>query len=466
MTVRRKIALLITAAGILSSLVFSCIILREMLEQPFHLIDAELQSVSKRAVQVVFRSDERRGVDRQWAIGDERYWLEIKDQDSGKLVYRSKLAKQFQIPEPSPGSSTTVRLSIPQGKIDLGQYSQNLVSFRVQTSIIALGARKFLVCAACPIENLENEFWDTIIGVVGGLFFSGLLLMAISYVMAGFILKPIRMISDQARDISEKHLDRRMPVSGSRDEFNTLAQTLNKVFDRLQHAFLRQKRLLADASHELKTPLTIMRLALDEPPCSQDSSNWDRQSLSRERMTEQVLRMERLVKSLLDLSSLEIEATAAKNPINLADLLDGLIADYRFMAEPRHIHISVHLPQRLQTQGDAEKLNKAFSNILDNAVKYNIDGGQIQVTGESSGAGPTIIVSNTGPGVHEAEIPMVFDQFYRVDRSRAWRHGGSGSGLGLAIVKRIVELHGGKASFESRQGSWTRVTVRLPRFPV
>jgi two-component system, OmpR family, sensor kinase len=278
--------------------------------------------------------------------------------------------------------------------------------------------------------------------------------------LAGFILKPIRAINDEARDISEKHLDRRMPITGGRDEFNALAQTLNKVFDRLQNAFQRQKRLLADASHELKTPLTMMRLDLDKLRFAGDETQCDLHVQSHERMIEQVLRMERLVKSLLDLSALEMVSAAGKDPIDLVEILSALIADYRLLAKQRNIQIEVNLPDRLEVIADAEKLNRAFSNILDNAVKYNKDGGQIEVDGDPSDGSLTITISNTGPGVSESEIPKVFDQFYRVEQSRSLRYGGSG--LGLSIVRRIVELHGGNIEFNSQPGGLTQVIVRLP----
>ena len=138
------------------------------------------------------------------------------------------------------------------------------MTFRVRKSKIAIDGKAYLVSAGRPVEEIKEELWDIVVGVVSGLAVSTLLLMVASYFVAGFILKPIRIINDQAREITEKHLDRRMPVTGARDEFNALSQTLNQVFDRLQHAFLRQKRLLADASHELKTPLTMMRLSVDE----------------------------------------------------------------------------------------------------------------------------------------------------------------------------------------------------------
>ena len=205
----------------------------------------------------------------------------------------------------------------------------------------------------------------------------------------------------------------------------------------------------------------MMRLALDKIRSDFRETNPDPQAENHERMTELVLRMERLVKSLLDLSALEIEAVAAKNPIDLRGILESLIIDYRLIAEPRNIQISINLPERLQIEGDAERLNRAFSNILDNAVKYNTDGGQIEIAGVQSDTGLAITISNTGPGVPETKILKIFDQFYRVEQSRSLRHGGSG--LGLSIVKRIVELHGGKVKLESQQKGWTRITVSLPQ---
>jgi two-component system, OmpR family, sensor kinase len=459
-TVRKKIALLITAAGLISSLVFSCIILWEMLEQPFHLIDAELESVSKRAVVLASNGDKRES-DTRWSAGDEKYWVEIKDQDSGKSIYRSELARMIELPQPLPGHSATVNVNISREKIDLGQNGQNQLTFRIRKSKILFGQRDFVVCAARPIENLEEELMDTLMGVGSGLAISVLLLMAISYFIAGLIMKPVRVINDQARDISEKHLDRRMPVSGGHDEFNALARTLNKVFDRLQNAFQLQKRLLADASHELKTPLTMMRLDLDELRCAHGENQPDPQAKSHERLIQQVLRMERLVKSLLDLSALEIESAARKDSVDLAEILNSLIEDYRLLAEQRDIQIQIDLPDILEIKGDAEKLKRAFSNILDNAVKYNLYGGKIEVTGGQTNGSLTVTISNTGSGISEEEIPKVFDQFYRVEQSRSVKYGGAG--LGLSIVKRIVELHGGSVEFKSRPGKLTLVTVSFPQ---
>ncbi|WP_338669064.1 sensor histidine kinase [Pseudodesulfovibrio methanolicus] len=458
MTVRLKITLLMTAAGFVASLVFSCIILWEMVEQPFRLIDADLKVAGPRIGQAVMAGMGDEGGP-GFADGDH-YWLEVRDPATGEVLYRSGLARTYRIEPPRAGRGRTVS-AVAEGQDAAGRDKEReKVDFRVYTTAFSLEGHHYQASAGRPVEHLEDELGDTVSGIAGGLAFSVLLLAAISYFLAGLMLRPIRELNAQARDISEKHLDRRMPTTGERDEFNTLAETLNNVFDRLQHAFLRQKRLLADASHELKTPLTMMRLALDAIRSGAGDGGPDPQAESHERMTEQVLRMDRLVKSLLDLSSLEIEAAAAREPLDLAALLNALIEDYRFLGEARGIGLRADLPGRLDMEGDADKLTRAFSNLLDNAVKYNVEGGSVTVTGARSGPNLTITLANTGPGVPDKDIPRIFEQFYRVEKSRSQQHGGSG--LGLAIVKRIVELHGGTTTFENHPDGLTSVTVTLP----
>ena len=171
--------------------------------------------------------------------------------------------------------------------------------------------------------------------------------------------------------------------------------------------------------------------------------------------------MERLVKNILNLSSLEILGEMRTEQIDLAVLLSSLQQDYELLAAAREIKIELHLPQALIVDGDSEKLERLFSNIMDNAIKYNCDGGRVEVVGKQSAEEVVVVISNTGIGLAEDEIPRVFEPFYRAEESRALRYGGSG--LGLAIVKRIVELHGGQVSLLSRVGGWTRLTVSLHR---
>jgi signal transduction histidine kinase len=462
MTVKTRITLFIVGAGFVSSLLFSVVVFYELIEQPFDLLDTVLKEEASRTVRMIVKTPEKTDPAELDTLYREldRYWLEISDRESGKILFRSKLAELTTLPPVPPGGKSIAKAVIAKSQVDLNHEKDQEVTFRIRSFLFTLNGNTFLAQIARPMEKLEEEIWELVLGIFSGLVFSTLALVAISRFVAGKILRPIGRMKDLAQDIGEKNLDRRIPVGDGQDEFSELARTVNRMLDRLQYSFKRQRDFLFDTSHELKTPLTTMRLAIDEI-CIHDL---EAAPLNTEenlfRLKNQVLRMERLVKDLLNLSALETLTRLDRKPVPIASLLSSLAAEYRFLADARQITMETHLSERLIIQGDAEKLHRAFSNILDNAVKYNTDGGRIELTAAPSAAGAAVTVFNTGPGIAEAEIPKVFDQFYRVEKSRSIQHGGSG--LGLAIVKRIVELHGGTVRLESRQGAWTRVTILLP----
>jgi len=464
MSVRLKIALWITASGFLSSLVFSGIVLWEMMEQPFHLMDTELETVAKRVAQALPITETQKNTMLPLPIGDERIWLKLYDQQTARCVYRSDLAGKIDIEEPPLNTSATIRLVPPPAYQDHQtgdeeQHEPEEMTFRVRKATFTWNGKTYLFYAARPLENFEEEIEDILGGVLGGLALSVVVLLGVSYVVAGIMLKPIRIMNEQARDISEKHLDRRIPTPGDQDEFSKLAKTLNQVFDRLEHAFDRQKRFLADASHEMKTPLTMMRLSMDEIRRLTPANSAPLQR-NLDRMTEQVFRMQRLIQSILDLSALEIERSIPDHAVDIGGLLEALIQDYLLLATSIGVRIVSRPSEGIFSKGDPEQLKRAFSNLIDNAIKYNFKGGRVDITAVQSPSNAVIAITNTGPGIPEDEIPRVFDQFYRVEASRATRYGGSG--LGLTIVRRIIESHGGDILIERLSEGRTRVIVRLP----
>jgi signal transduction histidine kinase len=464
MTIRGKIALLITAAGFVSSLVFSSVILWEMMEQPFRIMDSDLETAARTALDMaVLRPGTGDTGSGRFSGGytvDNHYWIKIYRQDTGMLVYQSQLAGKIHIKEPDAGPGLTMKISIPEDTTGQIRAGAGKVTFRVKKFFMDSGGKKFRICAGRPMEKLAEELWDVFVGLAAGLVFSVLVLMGLSYFVAGIILRPVKKMNDMARDITEKHLDRRIPVKGDGDEFNTLACSLNQVFERLEHAFMRQKQLLADASHELKTPLTMMRLALEDigRPDAPMISMHDTRNISW--LTDQVLRMERLVKNLLDLSSLEMEQTLEVEKVDLSLVLGSLVNDYAIFADSWEISMEAGIEKGLIVCGEYEKLTRAFSNLLDNALKYHIKGGKVRISAQVSGSMVDIKIANQGEGVPAKYIDRVFHQFFRVEQSRSLHHGGTG--LGLAIAKEIIELHNGRIMFESVQNAWTRVKVEIP----
>ena len=462
MTVKTRITLFVAGAGFIASLLFSIIVFYELIEQPFDILDTELEIEAHRAIKII---DLGHGKSTSTAPNPASheiypYWLKIYEKDAGRPFYQSGMATRIPLPPVAPGSHTITSV-VPPGQVNPEQDSHRKLTFRVRTFTLPLEGRNLTVQIGRPMAKLNEEIRELILGIIAGLVFSTLILVAISYFIAGKILKPIGAMKDLAHNVSEKNLEQRLPVGAVRDEFNELARTINKMLDRLQYSFVRQRDFLFDTSHELKTPLTTMRLAIEDI-CTSDMAvfpSFPKETLFR--LNDQVLRMERLVKDLLNLSSLEISNGIDSKPVYLTRLLSSLAADYQFLVDAHNIHMDIRLPDHLVVHGDEKKINRAFSNILDNAIKYNVDGGCIAVDGKLSDTEMTVTIANTGPGVAETEVDKVFEQFYRVEKSRSIQHGGSG--LGLAIVKRIIELHGGKVKFESKQGAWTRITICLPR---
>jgi len=466
MTVKTRISLYIVGAGFIASLLFSLVVFFELIEQPFEILDSVLKNEAYRTVRMYVNEHKDSDPEAHGALARDlgHSWAEIYAKDTGKILFQSTLAKQLRLPPMEIGASEIVSTTIPANLPALAKYENKEMTFRARKYLVNLNGESFVVQTAWPMEELDNEIWELALVIFSGLIFSTLCLATISHIVAGKILQPIGQMKDLTQLISEKNLDQRIPAGEGRDEFSELARTLNRMLDRLQYSFVRQRDFLFDTSHELKTPLTTMRLAVDEIHNASRKSLPSCQQENLLRLNTQVLRMERLVKDLLNLSALETLNGLERIPLDLTTLVASLAEEYRFLAEAHHVTMDVNLSQELIVLGDADKLHRAVSNILDNAVKYNVEGGRIELTASQSATEQTITVANTGPGVPEAEIPKVFDQFYRVERSRSTDYGGSG--LGLAIVKRIIDLHEGKVVFESRPGDWTRVTLRLPRHRV
>lgn len=462
MTVKTKITLFIVGAGFFASLLFSVIVFLESIEQPFKLLDTVLEEDARRTTRLIVKTLKESDsgtldfISKEWG----NYWIEIYEQGDRKMLFRSSLAKSVKLSTVRVGSAEIASIPIPHEENQPDQGGSRKVYFRFRTFPIEMDGRSFIVQIGRPMEKLAEEIWDLVFGIVAGLIFSTLVLIAISRFLAGKILQPIGRMKDLANDIGERNLDLRLSVGEGQDEFSELARIINRMLDRLQYSFARQRDLLFDTSHELKTPLTTIRLSVDQI-CASDMDNFpsfERDSLLR--LKNQVLCMERLVKDLLNLSSLETLIGIDPKPVQISRLLSYLVEEYRYLADARSIKMNIRLPERLVILGDAEKLRRVFSNLLDNAIKYNIDGGRIELACDLSAAKLIVTIVNTGPGVDNSEIPKIFDKFFRVEKSRSLQYGGSG--LGLAIVKRIVELHAGKVKFESQQGDWTRVTVSLP----
>jgi len=461
MTVKTRITLLVAGAGFIASLLFSVVVFFELIEQPFELLDAVLQEEADRTTGMIVKNQGEAAVLDAAADKMSPYWIRIYQKDSQLLIYQSDLAKAVQLSFLHVGAGAVVKAAVPMGPLASGNDKIHEVRFRIKTFSMIVDGKTYIAQIARPLGKLEEEIGDMVFGIIAGLIFSTLVLIAISRFVAGRILQPIGKMKNLVVNISEKNLDQRISTTSGHDEFSELAATINTMLDRLQYSFVKQREFLFDTAHELKTPLATMRLTVDEIFAVDGEKARTSAEENLLRLQNQVVRMEKLVKDLLNLSALEILAGLDFRPVDLTELLSSLLAEYQFLADAENIKVDVRLPEGLVLRGDPEKLNRAFSNIIDNALKYNLAGGRVEASADQSEAGLTVKIGNTGAGIAYAEIPRVFDQFYRLEKSRSSQFGGSG--LGLTIAKRIVELHRGQIKIESRLENWTQVTVFLPR---
>ena len=452
MNARSKLTLLITVVGSFAALFFSAVTLWEMLDKQLTLVDVQLKDLSKWAL-MVSEMVEAQTSEIQTRLKHLPYWITISETASGKVLYRSNQAQHFELPHLPPHKGMLRHVPVPDN-LGIKRDNEGCADFRARCMVSHSG--KLRICVACSLDNMQKKFWKDVRGISIGFATFVMVLLGTSYMAARLILRPLAVFNQQARAISETHLEHRLPLTNKNDEFNTLAITLNKVFARLEYAFQQRKQFIANAAHELKTPLAIMRLILYNTVT--DTGSRGRSKLLE--LSEQVLRMERLVKTLLDLSILEASEEIQSERINLCKLLTTLSNDYHLLAQNAGIAFYTEIPETLVVSGDTDKLYRAFSNLLDNAVKYNRPGGEIHLTARRAGPYITVMVSNTGPPLPEDELDKLFEPFYRVDKSRARELGGSG--LGLPIVKRIVELHNGRITIQGTPEGLTEVQVTLP----
>lgn len=279
--------------------------------------------------------------------------------------------------------------------------------------------------------------------------------------LANRAMRPVAQIARTARSIGDGDLSRRINLN-THDELGELSEVFDVMLDRLEAAFERQKRFVADAGHELRTPLSVISLESERALASERRADDYRQSLSV--VKTECSYMAKLVEDLLLLA--EADLGSAGRPSEVVDLgATALEALERFgpLARLRGVSLSAADLPEVKVYGDSSALARALGNLIENAVKYCGPGGHVHVLLKATANEAIIRVHDDGPGIPPEKLGRVFDRFYRVDESRTEENGRpAGSGLGLAIVKTIIESHGGRVSASSDFGHGSEFFITLP----
>jgi heavy metal sensor kinase len=273
-------------------------------------------------------------------------------------------------------------------------------------------------------------------------------------------LRPVARITDDARAITETNLEARLAVPDSRDELQQLSETLNDMLERIEQSFTRTRQFTADASHELRAPMTLIYTAAQY-------------SLRRERSREElvdsmrkILRESRRTTALIDDLLLLARGDAGKESATLelvdaGPLLRDAAEQAKAMAVGRDISVTLQLEADvLSVRADEARLRRLLLILIDNALKYTSCGGRVTIAGRADAAEVTISVADTGAGIAPDELPHVFERFWRADKVRSREAGGAG--LGLTIAKQIAELHGAHLGAQSEIGRGSVFDIRFP----
>jgi heavy metal sensor kinase len=284
-----------------------------------------------------------------------------------------------------------------------------------------------------------------------------LLTGAFGMFFARVALRPVANMARTIRQITAENLSLRLKPPETRDEIRELADLFNAMLTRLEDSFMSERRFIQDVSHELKTPLTILKgeleVALKKARTAGEYAEILQSNL------EETEKMSRIINDLLTLARFDNrEVKLDRRPVSLKAMLEDIAETLTPLAAKRSISLRLQAPSEVMVEGDAGQLERLFLNLLDNAVKYSRDGGSVAASVGSVGGRPVVSVTDAGVGIPAEDLPHIFKRFYRADSSRS----SAGFGLGLAIAKSIADAHGADIKVESASGRGSTFTVLFP----
>lgn len=278
----------------------------------------------------------------------------------------------------------------------------------------------------------------------------------ITYFISGHALKPLRVFSDKIEKVQAQNLADSRIEENEVKELNQLSMSYNKMLGRLSDAFEAQRQFTTNAAHELRTPLALMQVQLDTYNACAHPGNDEAAVETIKMMTEQNERLGKMVKTLLDMS--ELQTVARDEVIALDALIEEVLTDLESLAARKNIRL-VRECEPVTMTGSDILIYRLVYNLVENAVKYNMDGGQVTVTCKEWDKHIHIRVSDTGKGIPEELRSRIFEPFFRVDKSRSRELGGIG--LGLALVNEIVRVHEGSIEIKGNRAGGTDFEIEF-----
>jgi len=375
--------------------------------------------------------------------------FEVQGPD-GAWLFRSERFLRSQIPLPVPPANGTAFLTT---NLDFQQY-------RIAQEEVLLDGQHFRIHAAVPTEPFDQALDN--FRVIEKRFLSLLVLLAslLGYWLSGRALAPVNRIIASAENIGVQNLSQRLPVPKAQDELRRLTETVNAMLGRLESSVQRIQQFTADASHDLRTPLALIRtnaeLALRRPRTEAEYRDTLKRILGTSQETTQ------WIESLLTLARADLGAAQLRfEAVELNPLLQSTAQKAAVLALEKGLMFLESFPeQSVFLRADATASERLLLALLENAVKYTPAGGCVRYRSYTDGPCAVVEVEDTGTGISPQDLPHIFDRFFRADQARSREV--PGSGLGLSIARWVVDAHGGNIEVNSRLGMGSLFRVRLP----
>jgi heavy metal sensor kinase len=314
-----------------------------------------------------------------------------------------------------------------------------------------------MVLVGRELSELRREIWSltaTLLGV-------GAAVLALSvgsgWLLVGRALAPIERINRTAQRMIEGDLAARIPVDQVETELGQVGRALNDAFDQLRSSISRQKRFTADASHELRTPIATLSTEAQWALARPRSSQSYRESI--EVCLRAATRMQATVERLLALARADDPRILSAADVDLDEIVRHILDELEPLADERRVTLT-YSGRPAIVRGRVDEIREALTNVIVNGIRYNVEGGSLQVTLEQDASAAVISVRDSGEGISPRDLPFVFDPFFRADMARSRDAGGAG--LGLAITRSAIERHGGSITCTSEPGHGTTFVIRLP----
>ncbi|MBK8477329.1 MAG: HAMP domain-containing protein [Opitutaceae bacterium] len=362
------------------------------------------------------------------------YYIQIQD-TAGRLLYRS----------PNLG---TVALPAPEG---LANHRTIVIPGLGDVRLIDHVGRGWRIQIASPLaqsRHILGEYTRIASALLGAVALASL---AVGWAFARFTLRPVGAIRETALRIRGDNLAERIPIPAGRDELSALAALLNQMFDRLESAFNQARRFTADASHELKTPLTLIRLNAEHlrPRLAADPEA----GAQLDDLLDSVIRLQRIVESLLFLAKAEARTFALHlQPTNTTAVINELVEDATALCEDRGVRFVCENDGAHPVRCEPVLVHQLLLNLVSNSVRFTPPGGAVALTSAVVDGQWILRVSDDGPGLPPEQLERVFERFVRFAPTTNPDDSSAGHGLGLAICRSIAELHGGSIRAENRSG--------------